>query len=173
MYAFHKTESGFSQYLHNFISVFNNFLNNYKRLIRDYWCLETSVSMYVMSHRHYDDNYNSLRFTLHKLSIFENRPCRLHRWSTDTKNSVTYSLLFFKIITVTPGGNRTSSKVSGLKPAKSMPSIARTVSTPPSVPKSSSNVSCLSGVAGRRPSWMSPGKLHNTEHRQLPTLLVD
>ena len=66
----------------------------------------------------------------------------------------------FILFAATPGTNRSKSKVSGLKPAKSMPSIARTVSTPPSVPKSSSNVSGLSSVAGRRPSWVSPGKCH-------------
>ena len=30
------------------------------------------------------DNCNSLRFTLHKLSIYENRPCRSHRCHADT-----------------------------------------------------------------------------------------
>ena len=56
-----------------------------KRLIRDYWCLhlQTAVSVYVMSQRH-DINCNSLWFTLHKLSISENRPCRSHRCPADT-----------------------------------------------------------------------------------------
>ena len=74
-----------------------------------------------------------------------------------SKETTELLILFHVIISVTPGGNRSASKVSGLKPAKSMPSIARSVSTPPSIPKSSSNVSSLSSVAGRRPSWVSPG----------------
>ena len=51
-----------------------------KWLIRDYWCLQTPASMWrhnvTMSRWHYDDNCNSMRFTLHKFSISENRPCR-------------------------------------------------------------------------------------------------
>ena len=47
--------------------------------MRDYLCLQTPVSMYVLSQCHIDiiikDNCNSLRFTLHKLFISENRPC--------------------------------------------------------------------------------------------------
>ena len=40
----------------------------------------------MTSCRYYDDNCNSLRFTLHKLSICENRPCRSHRCPADTNN---------------------------------------------------------------------------------------
>ena len=41
-----------------------------------------------MSCRHYDNNCSSLRFTLHKLSISENRPCRSHRCPADTNELI-------------------------------------------------------------------------------------
>ena len=52
--------------------------HNIKRLIWDYWCLQTPVSMYVTSQCHnvpsWHDNCNLLRFSLRKFSISENRP---------------------------------------------------------------------------------------------------
>ena len=38
--------------------------------------------------QHYDDNCTSLWFTLHKLSISENRHCRSHRCPADTNTQV-------------------------------------------------------------------------------------
>ena len=43
----------------------------------------------TMPHRHYDDNCNSLRFTLNKLSISENRSCRSQKRRADTNNKYT------------------------------------------------------------------------------------
>ena len=53
--------------------------NQIKWLIRDYWCLQTPVSMYVTSQSHditssRHDNCNSLRFSPRKFWIAENRP---------------------------------------------------------------------------------------------------
>ena len=48
----------------------------------------------TMSRRHYhdyDDNCNSLRFTLYKLSISENVPCRSHRCPADNNTELNAS----------------------------------------------------------------------------------
>ena len=41
----------------------------------------------TMPHQHYDNNYNSLRFTLHKLTISEKRSCRSHRCPANNNKS--------------------------------------------------------------------------------------
>ena len=52
-------------------------------------CLQTPFSMWrhiTTSWCHIDINCNSMRFTMQKLSISENRPCKSHRCPTDTRN---------------------------------------------------------------------------------------
>ena len=66
------------------------------RLIRDYWCLQKQ-SFHVCKHpspcdvttswRHTDINCNSMRFSMHKLSISESRPCRSHMCSADANKN--------------------------------------------------------------------------------------
>ena len=77
------------------------------RLIRDYWCLKHRVSMWCLFHvckhpspcgitaswHHVNINCNSKRFTQHKLSISEKRPCKSHRCPTDT-NEVPFVVKF-------------------------------------------------------------------------------
>ena len=61
-------------------------------------CLD--VCDVTMSHWHYDDNCNSLRFTLRKLSISENRPCRWQRCPADINNNRIVTSVKKQVITV-------------------------------------------------------------------------
>ena len=74
-----------------------------KRLIRDHWCLQISIFMWrhdvTMSRRHYDNNCKSMRFTLHKLLISTNRPCRSHGCPADT-NKVPYRVILLSLLLI-------------------------------------------------------------------------
>ena len=68
------------------VTYFFLFANNRLYMTSQYHNANTCLCNVKMAWHHIDINCNSLRFTVLKLSISENRPCRIHRCPTDTNN---------------------------------------------------------------------------------------